>query len=118
MPVIPLLCIDNRFFVVLPESLYTFRTLVFISHIIAERSLDSSRHVMPVAVPHSFQREELATGSRCTYYSRMNFAHSFWILDEGFGDAHLPFRLRNPGVGKNSLASATRVTGPCIFSCV
>ena len=57
MPVVPLLGIDDGLLVVLPESLYTFRALIFVSHIIAKCPLDPSRHVMPVSVPHGFQRE-------------------------------------------------------------
>ena len=62
MAIIPLLGIHDGFLVVLPESLYPFGALVLVPHVIAECPLDSSRHVMPVSVPHSFQRKELETG--------------------------------------------------------
>ena len=115
MPIIPLLGIHNALLVVLPESLYTSGTLVLVPHVIAERPLDSGRHVMPVSIPHSFQREELETGQSAIASLEEN-THSFRIFNEGLGDTHLPLLLRNPGVGKDSLASAASVTRPCVFS--
>lgn len=61
MPIVPLLGVYDGFLVVLPESLYTFGAFVPIPQVIAERPLNSGCHIMPVSVPHSFQREELKT---------------------------------------------------------
>ena len=64
MPIVPLLGVHDGFLVVLPESLYTFGALVLIPYVIAERPLDSGGHIMPISVPHSFQREELERSKR------------------------------------------------------
>jgi len=61
MPVVPPLGVHDGFLVVLPESLYTSGAFDLIPHVIAECPLDPACHIMPVSVPHSFQREELKT---------------------------------------------------------
>lgn len=117
MPIVPLLGIHDGFLVVPPESLYTFGALILVPHVIAECPLDSGCHVMPVSVPHSFQREELET-CQSVIASLDEDTHSFRILYEGLCDTHLPFILRDSGVSEDSLASAAGVTRPCVLSCV
>jgi len=116
MPIVPLLGVHDGFLVVLPESLYTFGTLIFIPHVIAERPLNSGGHIMPVSVPHSFQREELKNGQN-TIASLHDSTHGLWIFYEGLCDTHLPLLLRDPSVDEDSLTSAASVTRPCVFSC-
>jgi len=64
MAIVPLLGIHERFLVVLPESLNALGALILVPHVITERPLDSGCHIMPVSVPHGFQREKLEARQR------------------------------------------------------
>ena len=51
----------NALLVVLPESLDTGRAFVFVSHIIAPRSLNATGHIVPIAITHGLKGEQLRT---------------------------------------------------------
>ena len=59
MTIISHLGIDNAFFVILPKSLDTTSTFIFVSHVVPESSLDASGHVMPITISHSLKSKEL-----------------------------------------------------------
>lgn len=48
------LCILDGLLVVLPEALDPAGTFMLVSHIVAEGSLNTSGHVVPVSIPHRF----------------------------------------------------------------
>ena len=57
--IVPNLRVFDAFFVILPETLNTTSTFVLISHIIAESTLNTSRHIVPIAIPHGLKCKEL-----------------------------------------------------------
>lgn len=59
MSMIADLCIDEAFFVVLPEPLYAPCAFMFITHIIPVRALDTPGHVVPILIPHSLKSKKL-----------------------------------------------------------
>ena len=59
MAIISHLSIGNAFFVILPKSLDTTSTFIFVSHVVPESSLNASGHVMPITISHSLKSKEL-----------------------------------------------------------
>lgn len=48
------LCILDGLLVVLPEALDPAGAFMLVSHVVAEGSLNTSGHIVPVSVPHRF----------------------------------------------------------------
>jgi hypothetical protein len=59
MTIISHLSIGNAFFVILPKSLDTTSTFMFVSNVVPESSLDASGHVMPITISHSLKSKKL-----------------------------------------------------------
>ena len=59
MPVVSNLRIHKALLVILPEPLDTPGTLVLVAHVVSEGPLNTTSHVVPVAVSHGFQSEQL-----------------------------------------------------------
>jgi hypothetical protein len=59
MTVIANLRIHNPLLIVLPEALNPPSTFVLETHIVPPGPLNTSGHVVPVAIPHRFQSKEL-----------------------------------------------------------
>ena len=59
VPIISYLCVSDTFLVASPETLYASRTLGSVALIVAPRPLDTSSHIMPIAIAHRLQREQL-----------------------------------------------------------
>jgi hypothetical protein len=61
--------------------------------------LNPTSHVVPILVPHRFEREQ-----------------GFRVLDEGFRGAHLPFFFCDAGVAEDLLATGAGVAGPDVVA--
>jgi len=59
MSIVTDLGVNDAFFVVLPKSLDTAGTFVFISHVISPGTLDAPSHIMPVPIAHGLQCKQL-----------------------------------------------------------
>lgn len=57
MTIVPDLRVFNSFLVILPEALNTPGTFMLISHIVAESPLNTSCHIVPIAISHGFKRK-------------------------------------------------------------
>jgi hypothetical protein len=72
MPLFANFGICQTFFVVLPESLDTRRAFVLVAPVVSPGSLDSGRHIVPVAISHGFQSKQLEGKLAQRLQQRMN----------------------------------------------
>lgn len=110
----------DSFFVVLPEALYATRALVLVSQVVPKGALDTASHVVPVAVSHSLESEELMQVLSDTAGSSISgeyrWTYSFRVLNESLCDTHLPFFPGNPSVSENLLTSRLGIALPGVFA--
>lgn len=62
MAIISDLSILYAFLIVLPESLDATSTFVLISQVVAEGTLNTTRHVVPIAISHCLEGKKLSSG--------------------------------------------------------
>ena len=52
----------DRLLIIFPESLDSSGTLVLVPHVVPPCALDTGGHIVPVAISHSFEGEQLVIG--------------------------------------------------------
>jgi hypothetical protein len=98
-----------------PKSLYPRGALLLVTEVVPECALDTCGHVVPVSISHVLESEQLRAEVSYVQVTNRN-TYGLWVLDESFGDAHLPLFSRDAGVFQDLLASCLRIALPNVVS--